>query len=212
MLGSVAPTLETVSSLLHLTSLIHSITATLHTQHTPLPLPLQQTRLLPQRIGLKLPKRRLDPIPPLPIRTNLLSRPKRSSHQPSLATKEQPSSAQKHVRRHIAGRARLQHAREIGNGFFTSAGEFDGGGLLVRFEGVEHGCAVGAQAVGEEEAQAYADHGAYRCVHGDGAGGGLEALAVVVCEADPMNQSMNSYPSQGSRRRTHVASAVLPAY
>ena len=47
----------------------------------------------------------------------------------------------------------------------------------------EHGCAVGADAVGEEEAEREADGAAYGGVGAYGGGGAVEGVAVGLAEA-----------------------------
>ena len=127
-----------------------------------LPPAIQQVRLGPQRIGLELPERTLDPLPGLTISINLLPCPQTPRQQARLATEKHSARAQERVRRDIAQRAGFQQRSQVWDRFFAASGEFDGGGLFGGFEGAEHGGAVAAEAVGEEDAEGDAD-GAADC-------------------------------------------------
>lgn len=128
-------------------------------------------------------KSRLNPLPTLPVLPNLLPCPKRPSQQSRLPAEEQPPRPQERIRREVSQRARLHHRCQVGNRLLPSTRKFDGCGFLGRFESVEHPCAVRAEAVGEEDAQAAAQDGANGCVGGDGGGAGAEGVAVGLLEA-----------------------------
>lgn len=152
-------------------------------QNRPLVLLLKQLRLPPQRIRLKPPKRPLDPVPPIPVRANLLPRPERPRQQARLAAEEQPAPAQQAVRRDVAQRAGLHRGAQVRERRFLARREAHGRRLLGVLEGFEERRAVAAQAEGEEGSEGQPEERADARVRGDGARGFLQRVAVGLLEA-----------------------------
>lgn len=152
-------------------------------QNRPLILLLQQLRLPPQRIRLKPPKRPLDPVPPIPVRPNLLPGPERPRQQPRLAAEEQPAPAQQAVRRDVAQRAGLHRGAQVRERRLFARREAHRRRLLGVLEGFEERRAVAAQAEGEEGSEREAEERADARVRRDGARGFLQRVAVGLLEA-----------------------------
>jgi hypothetical protein len=84
---------------------------------------------------------------------------------------------------------------------FTTIGELDMSRLLGGLEGLEELDAVGADAVGEEDAEAETEQGADGGVGGDLAGGGLEGFTVRRPEAVMKEREFIERQQKKQRRR-----------
>lgn len=101
-----------------------------------------------------------------------------SSKQPSLTTNEKSTQTEEGICGNVSESRGLEHGCEVGEGLGTATSELHGDGLLSCSESIEHGGSVGAQAVGEVEAEGEAYDGANGRVRRHARGCRLKRCAV----------------------------------
>lgn len=123
-----------------------------HSKDRSFPLTLQHLRLLPERIRLEAPKCFLDPVPSIPITSNLLPSSERARQQTGLASEEDSTSAEQQICRDVACGAGFHGGCEVWKRRLFARSKLQCSRLFSRFEGLEECCAVAANAEGEEGA------------------------------------------------------------